>query len=188
MNYNLDNILNGCKKQDHESQKLLYNMYASRLIALCKRYVGEHDCDDIFQESMLKAFSNIEQLKSSNDIVVMSWLKRICINNCLRFLQKNKRLDLVTIEELHENAVAIDDEEELSIAKNDIAARLILLEIEKLSESWKTVFYMSVVDGLSHKEIGENLGIDEVYSRVILNRAKSTIKTNVVKQLEKQLA
>ncbi|RYG44476.1 MAG: sigma-70 family RNA polymerase sigma factor, partial [Chitinophagaceae bacterium] len=88
------NILIAVVKQagegDEKAQSLLYGQYAKAMFNICMRMTANRqDAEDLLQESFVLAFRNLPQLKQ--EINFGGWLKRIVINECIRYIQKRVR-------------------------------------------------------------------------------------------------
>lgn len=150
-------------------QQALYDRYAPKMYGVCLRYAKNNfDADDILQNGFVKVFQNLHKFRKEGSFE--GWIRRIVINTCIEFYRKKvKRYDIT---EVHENTIEDHDLNVLdTMAEND------LLEIiNGIAQGYKTIFNLYVVDGYSHKEIAEKLGISEGTSKSQLARAKGALK------------
>ncbi len=135
------------------------------MYAVCLRYARTPaDAPDILQEGFLKVFSKLEQFQFQGSFE--GWIRRIMVNTALRTYQK-QRFDNETsgYERLPEVAVDPDAISTLS------EAELIGL-IAKLPDGYRVVFNLVAIEGYSHAEVAETLGIQESTSRSQLTKAR----------------
>ena len=165
-------LIKGCKENDRLSQKKIYDIYYGKMMGMALRYFQDKDvASDLVQESFIKAFSKIEQFKFGNNFE--GWIKRIVINQSLDLLRKKKKItflredSLVNISEKTNDS--IPDYQKLNI--NDI-----LTAVNQLSKGYKIIFNLHVFEGLTHKQIAEELSISEGTSKSNFAKAKSNLK------------
>ena len=158
-------IIRGCLRGSAQCQRTLYERFAGKMYAVCLRYARTPaDAPDILQEGFLKVFSKLEQFQFQGSFE--GWVRRIMVNTALRTYQK-QRFDNETsgYERLPEVAVDPDAISTLS------EAELIGL-IAKLPDGYRVVFNLVAIEGYSHAEVAEMLGIQESTSRSQLTKAR----------------
>ena len=129
---------------------------------------SENDANDILQEGFIKVFKNLEKFRSEGSFE--GWVRRIFVNTAIEHYRKKVKLYNVT--EVQENTV-----EDTSLdALDNLATKDILKVVNELSPGYKAVFNMHVIEGYSHKEIADILGITEGTSKSQLARAKGVLK------------
>ena len=132
------------------------------------------DAEDLLQDAFLIAFRSLGQLK--DPLQFGGWLKRIVVNECIRFGKKNIHWD------------EWDDDKNRQIAEEDIewwktvSFGVIHQEIKELPEGCRQVFNLYVVEDYSHKEIAQMLDIEESTSRSQCTRAKTMLETILIKK------
>lgn len=124
--------------------------------------------DEITNDSFIKFFGSIKKFDDFQS--VKAWLRRITVNTAIDYFRKQKKFQNQT-----------DVAEETSVfhevnALGDLAFQDIINLLNLLQEDHKLVFNLYEVEGFSHKEIGEKLGLTESSSRVYLARAKSQLR------------
>jgi RNA polymerase sigma-70 factor (ECF subfamily) len=160
----LDCCLDGDKKAQFEIYRLYYkSMYNSSL-----RIVGiPEEAEDIMQESFLTAFRKLKTY--SGDVSFGAWLKKIVINRSLDELRKRK----VLFEELHaELPVANEPEPEAA----SITVEEVKSAINSLSDGYRTILSLILLEGYDHEEVSEILGIKNVTSRTQFSRARQRLR------------
>lgn len=170
-------LIAGCIAGDRLMQEELYNRFAPKMYAVCLRYANNvDDAQDLLQEGFIKVYKNIHRFRAEGSFE--GWIRRVFINSSIEHLRK-KSAKLVTVSEKEEGTIEDSDISALdSMAEKDII-RL----IQELSPGYRTVFNLYVIEGFSHKEIGEQLGISEGTSKSQLARAKSILQKKVTQYL-----
>ena len=171
----LDRCLEGDKKAQFEIYRLYYkSMYNSSL-----RIVNvTEEAEDIMQESFLTAFRNLKSY--SGEVSFGSWLKKIVINRSLDVLRKRK----VLFEELHaELPVANEQESEVE----SISVEEVKSAINSLSDGYRTILSLILLEGYDHEEVSEILGIKNVTSRTQFSRARQRLKEILTENRRKQM-
>ncbi len=164
-----NDLIEGCIRDDRHFQQLLYNKYSAKMYGVCLRYTDNlDDAQDVLQEGFIKAFKNLTKFRSEGSFE--GWLRRIFVNTSIEHYRKRKYITRVT----NQHDEQIEDEDINVLHK--LAERDILAIINELSPGYKTVFNLHVIEGYSHKEIAEMLGINEGTSKSQLARAKSVLK------------
>ena len=160
----------------------LYNRYAARLSVLCSRYAnGAEEGKDLMHDTMAKAFRKMGQFRYRGEGSLYSWLSRMAVNLAIDRLRKEGRLGVPVSEEAIPDILDPPAEEVRSIPLPDLQAM-----IAALPDSKRVVFNMFCVDGFSHREIAEKLGITEKTSSSTLARAKKTLSRMIEEYKDKQ--
>ena len=160
----LDRCLEGDKKAQFEIYRLYYkSMYNSSL-----RIVGiPEEAEDVMQESFLTAFRNLKTY--SGEVSFGAWLKKIVINRSLDALRKRK----VVFKELHaELPVANEPEPEME----SVTVEEVKSAINSLSDGYRTILSLILLEGYDHEEVSEILGIKNVTSRTQFSRARQRLR------------
>ena len=172
-------LINGCLKDDRRMQEELYRRFSPRMYAVCLRYAGNaEEAQDILQEGFIKVFKKLDSFRSEGSFE--GWVRRIFVNTAIEHFRRKKYL--MPVPEREENTI---EGKYLSVLDNLAAADIMAL-VQELSPGYRTVFNMYVVEGYSHKEIGDILGISEGTSKSQLSRAKVILQDMVKKYIDKQ--
>ena len=158
-------------------QEELYNRFAPKMYAVCLRYANNsNDAQDLLQEGFIKVYRNLHRFRAEGSFE--GWIRRVFINSSIEHFRK-KSAQLSTVSDKEENTIENTDISALdSLAEKDI-----ILLIQELSPGYRTVFNLYVVEGYSHREIGELLGISEGTSKSQLARAKAILQKKVAQYL-----
>ncbi len=178
---NIDTIVQGCQANQPKYQRMLYEQFAGKLMGICIRYCrNEELAKDALQESFVKIFTKIDGFKNESNIA--TWMTRIAINTTLNHLRQGKRYQFIddnenlahTIENLHD--VDTDSLEKLSQGE-------LIKMLQELPDGYRIVFNMFAVEGYTHKEIADTLGINEGTSKSQLNRARKHLQQLVQEKM-----
>lgn len=168
-NSQMAEMLSLCKKGDRLAQKRLFDSLASKMLPLCKRYMGDdQSAQDVLQEGFITLFTKLDAYEVSGSFE--GWARRIFVNAALMQLRKQGAL----MEKGIDNFETVGTEDS-RIAHNLDYEHLIKL-IGDLPPGFRTVFNLYVIDGFSHKEIAQALGISENTSRSQLQRARMLLQ------------
>ncbi|MDZ4664392.1 MAG: RNA polymerase sigma factor [Bacteroidota bacterium] len=162
---NLAEIVNRCKQNDSKAQELLFTSYSKSLYGICCRYIkNRDDAEDVLQDSFIKIFLNLNKFKAEGNFE--GWMKRITVNTALTYLKEKQKIKFESADKLF-----IVDEVETDI-EEDIKAEYILECLNELPTGYRTIFNLYLVEGFSHKEIADQLGIKESTSRSQYSKAR----------------
>lgn len=171
----LKKILSG----DIIAMKEFYNNYSGYLTTVCSRYISNaDDVKDVLQESFIKIFKSIANFKYKGVGSLKAWSSRIVVNESLKFLKKNERLNIIN-SPLWDLPDISEEEEEEEADFEQIPASAILEMIRALPVGYRTVFNLHIFEEKSHKEIASILNITENTSASQLHRAKSFLAKQI---------
>ena len=166
---NFQEIIEGCIKKQVKSQEQLYKLLYPTMIKICLRYAPDADgAASIYNNAMLRVFNSIEKYEEEGKL--QSWVKVIVTNCCIDYCkQKNS---FKNIEQFNfANEVSIEPE-----VFNNISAKEVKAVINGLPKATAIVFQLFVYEGLTHKQIGEQLQISEGTSKWHVSEAKVKLK------------
>lgn len=166
-----EKLITDCRKGDRRAQKTLYLRYADKLMNICLRYSRDRpEAEDALQNAFVKIFTKIKDFRTGEGSFE-GWMSRIAVNESLMTYRKNKRMfypdDEVIAMNLPPSEPAI---------LQDLAAEDVIKLLERLPDGYRVVFNLHVVEGYSHDEISEMLGITAGASRSQLTRAKRNLR------------
>jgi RNA polymerase sigma factor (sigma-70 family) len=149
------------------------------MYGVCLRYAGNaEEAEDILQEGFIKVFNKIGSYRSEGSFE--GWIRRIFVNTAIEHFRKKIYLQPIT--EYEENTV----EGKYLTVLDDLAEKDIIQLVQQLSPGYRTVFNMYVVEGYTHRQIAEALGISEGTSKSQLSRAKLILQDLVKTFIEKR--
>ena len=161
-------LIEQCKKGKARYQKLLYDKFACKIYPVCYRYAkNEEDAKDILQETFIRVYSKLETFQNKGSFE--GWIRKIAVNTSIRHYQQSlRKIDQHDIERAPD---LVSDETILS----EMNAADILKKISELPTGYRVVFNLYAIEGYSHKEIAQELGISEGSSRSQLTRARQSL-------------
>src|SRR5687768_10027280 len=149
------------------------------MFGVCLRYAGNtEEAEDILQEGFIKIFKKMNSYRGDGSFE--GWIRRIFVNTAIEQFRKKTYLQPIT-----EQEEATVEGKYLSVLDN-LAEKDIVNLVQQLSPGYRTVFNMYVVEGYTHKQIAEALGISEGTSKSQLSRAKIILQDLVRKFIEKR--
>ena len=168
----LEILLKGCKKGKPKSQEALYRRFASAMYGICLQYASsEEDAQDIMQDGFVKVFRKLDQV--NNPAAFPGWIRRVMINTALE--KYRSQVILQRMDDVQEEAdEALDD----GIFDNLTCQELVKL-IQTLSPRYRMVFNLYAIEGYSHQEISEELGISVGTSKSNLSRARAILQEKI---------
>jgi RNA polymerase sigma-70 factor (ECF subfamily) len=174
----LTSIISLCKNKSLKDQKILYEYTYQELYNVCLRYTNNsHDAQDVFNLSMLKIFQHIiDSNKEINNYLGFS--TKILRCTAIDYYRKSISPILYNSDYMHENM----DDGYLDNAFNKIEIEEIFSVIQGLPHKERIVFSMFEIDGFTHKEIANELNINENHSKWLLHNAKKILKEKLIKQ------
>lgn len=175
--YNESQIREGCMKGDRKFQQMLYDMLSAKMFGVCLRYANEYNsAQDLLQEGFVKVFKNIDKFRGEGSFE--GWVRRIFVNTAIEHYRRQ-----VNLYALHESEVSYFEnyqENALEILKHEDVLKM----IQKLSSGYRTVFNLYVIEGYSHKEIADTMGISEGTSKSQLARARYLLQKMIMGKVE----
>jgi RNA polymerase sigma factor (sigma-70 family) len=158
-------------------QEALYQRFAPKMYGVCLRYAGNaEEAEDIVQEGFIKVFKKMDSFRSEGSFE--GWIRRIFVNTAIEHFRRKNYLQPVT--EKEESTV---EGKYLSVL-DSLAEKDIIALIQQLSPGYRAVFNMYVIEGYTHREIADILGISEGTSKSQLSRAKSVLQEKVKTNIE----
>lgn len=170
-------LVEGCKKNDRNSQGSLYHWLYGYAMKICYRYTNHlHESEELTNESFVKLFKNIQYFEinrqPNGEALLKAWFKRIVINTCIDHLRKNHSML---------NGHSLTSENELLTSSqetgfNKLSYKEIIEAIRMLTPVYRTVFNLFVIEGLTHEEIANHLGISVGASKSNLSKARHNLR------------
>lgn len=172
-------LIKGCLKGDRLAQRHLYESYSGKFLAICLRYLKDREhAEDVMIEGFMKIFEKLSQYQGTGSFE--GWMKRIIVTQALMRLRSNKHLMM---------EVNVDDDSaypDHHYETNHMEVEELMNLLKALPVGYRTVFNLYAIEGYSHKEIGDLLGITESTSKSQLNRARNVLKDRIITQQIKE--
>lgn len=164
-------LVRDCLKGKLQAQRELYDEFARQMLGVCYRYTRSiRDAEDVLQEGFVKVFHKLNQYKQEGELG--AWIRRIMVNTALNFLKRNRKYQdemFFTNDYLHPVS---DDDPSVRLDAKELAHL-----IRQLPPGYQVIFNLHAIEGYSHVEIGELLGISDGTSRSQYSRARNLLIT-----------
>ncbi len=162
-------LVKDCLKGKPEAQRQLYEHFAKNMLGVCYRYTKSlPDAEDVLQDGFVKVFLGMQQYKFEGELG--AWIHRIIVNTALNFLKRNRKYrDEMYFKEQPLHPVT-DDNPIVNLEAKELADL-----IRQLPQGYQTIFNLHAVEGFTHVEIGEMLGISDGTSRSQYARARAVL-------------
>ncbi|MBL7808145.1 MAG: RNA polymerase sigma factor [Saprospiraceae bacterium] len=167
-------LIRGCLRGTAQCQRDLYERFAGKMYAVCLRYARtREDAADILQEGFVKVFTKLDQFQFQGSFE--GWIRRVMVNTALRAYQKQRYdYEQTGYERLPDMPVDPDAVSLLSEAE-------LMGLVRRLPDGYRSVFNLVAIEGYSHAEAAEMLGIQESTSRSQLTKARRYLEEEVSK-------
>lgn len=173
LNKRAEDWIEDAKRGDRRAQKAIYDILSPKMYAVCLRYMGDSEsAADILQDGFVTLFSKLDSYSGEGSFE--GWARKIFVNTALMSLRKKD---------------AMKNTEELEVVRNVISPEAGVIEqigyknllemIREMPPGFRAVFNMYIIEGYTHKEIAEELGISETTSRSQLQRARLLLQAKI---------
>lgn len=168
-----EKIIKGCVAGKPAAQEKLYKLFSKKMFGLCMMYTKDISAaEDVLQEGFIKVFGKIKQYKHKGSFE--GWIRRIMINTALeKFRKQNWLFPVNEVEDY------MGDQESYHDIASEVSARDLMKLIHELTPQYRVVFVLYAIEGYSHKEISQQLGISEGTSKSNLSRARKILQEKV---------
>jgi RNA polymerase sigma-70 factor (ECF subfamily) len=171
----LEELIAGCQRGQPAAQRGLYERLAYKLMGVALRYSRSRaEAEDTLQQAFLKIFTRIDQYRSNGPFE--AWARRIVVNTALHAWHSRKSQDEAA-------NLSWDDVPEPASDDGNILDQLsaddVVALINTLPLGYRTVLNLYAIEGYSHQEIGELLGISEGTSKSQLARARRLLESKL---------
>ncbi|MFY0651967.1 MAG: RNA polymerase sigma factor [Cyclobacteriaceae bacterium] len=170
-----EEIIKGCLKGHKKSQRQLYDSLAPLMFSVCRRYINDHDtAQDVMIKAFMVVFQKLSQFRHEGSFE--GWVRRIMVNESLTWLRKHKTMYLeVEIE-------SANKEVDFDTISSKLNAEDLMLLIAGLPDGYRAVFNLYAIEGYSHAEIADQLGINVNTSKSQLSRARAWLQRKLANQ------
>jgi RNA polymerase sigma-70 factor (ECF subfamily) len=170
-------LIESCIEGDRAAQKVLYERLAPRMFPVCIRYIGDREAaEDVLQDGFVTLFTRLDSYKGEGSFE--GWARKIFVTTALMELRRKDALKMSD-----ELDVVRGMKSETVSQLQSIGYKDLMNLITQLPPGFRTVFNLYAVEGFTHKDIGEMLGISETTSRTQLSRARAWLQ-NKIKEIE----
>ena len=173
-------MIQGCQRQNIQSQQQLYKLFYPEMIKICFRYASDADgAGSIYNNAMLRVFKSIDTYSEEGKLG--GWIKTIVVNCCIDFCKKKN---------IFRNSSSYIPEDEITMEPevfNKVSYKEVQQVIAQLPGATATVFRLFVYEGLTHKQIAGHLDISEGTSKWHVSEAKKLLKKKFEMMYENKL-
>ncbi len=149
-------LAEGCREGEDTARRELYDRYAARLLAVCLRYSGDRaTAEDLMHDAFLKIYGAFDRFSYRGPGSLRAWMERIAVNVALEWLRNRNKLNFRTLD-----------------------------EGRALPDGYRTVFNLYCIEGYSHRDIAQMLGINEKSSSSQLFRARTLLARRIAAYME----
>ena len=171
---NEEEIIKRCIENDRHSQEFLFNQFYKELYLIAMRYLSDHhDAEDAIIQSFTRVFKSMKSFTYKGQGSLGRWIRTILINESIRLLKKRRLI------QFDEDMKHLDFQNFDPNGLQQMQAADVTRMIEQLPTGYRTVFNLFIVEGYSHKEIGQMLGISENTSKSQLKKARNHLINNI---------
>ncbi|MDO4164661.1 MAG: sigma-70 family RNA polymerase sigma factor [Bacteroides sp.] len=169
-------LVEQCRMGDEQAFSQLYQDYYDELMKVCLYYVPDRQiAQDLLHDSFIIIFTSIRSLRDPDRLD--SWMKMIVKNLCLKYINQSNAFRMMPLSEVEEAEEPID----IPYTETSLSYAALVKLIEQLPDGYQKIFRLSVLEGMSHKEIGILLGIAPHSSSSQLFRAKEMLKKLIMR-------
>ncbi|MDB5141310.1 MAG: sigma-70 family polymerase sigma factor [Mucilaginibacter sp.] len=171
--YTIEDLIEKCKAGERKAQESLYKQLASKMLGVCMRYATDRmEAEDMLQNGFIRVFQKLADFRGDGSFE--GWVRRIMVHGSIEYYRKHhKMLQVVDVEsegiEQSVNPVAVAN----------LDAKDLMILIQRLSPGYRMVFNLYAIEGYSHREIGDIMGISEGASKSQLSRARTILKEQI---------
>lgn len=167
--FHLPEVLDGCLQGKLSAQKQLYEQYYSFAKSICLRYAANtEEAEEMINDGFLKVMAKIEAYDPAQPFE--AWFRTVVVRTSIDYFRRNhSKVLLIDIQEAPD--LPFDDE-----LLEKLSADEIMELVQKLPPAYRTVFSLYVVEGYTHVEIAQMLGINEGTSRSNLAKARTKLQ------------
>lgn len=169
----LEQLIQGCIRDERGAQEKLYHLFYPRMMALVRRYIDRDElAEEVMNNGYLRAFQKIKQYNFQGSFE--GWLRKIIFHAVADYVKQNARYS--------NNVILVEKDE---YVHKDHADKLyydqLVKLVQALPDATRNVFNMYVMEGFTHKEIGNMLGISEGTSKWHLSEGRRVLKEKIEK-------
>lgn len=173
-------LMQGCIEGNRLAQKYLYQRYYGQYMVVPLRYLNNReDALGVLNQAFLKIFNCLDQFKGDGPLA--AWMGKIVLHTTL---------DHVRSQITYRQKIYFPTEPEEQPIQNEAMSNLLAEELlallQKLPDTTRAVFSLYVIDGFKHREIAEQLGIEENTSKWYLSQARQQLQNMLLQQQTSQ--
>ncbi len=171
--YTEEELVKGCIRNERRFQELLYRRYFDKMFAMCRKHVtNEDEAFSILNNGFLRVFTKLDLYGFKGSLE--GWIRRIIYHAMIEYLRdRNKYMQFIVLDEPQ------DRQDRQHGALQQMYHEDIVKLIDKVPATSRRVFELYAIEGYTHREIGEMLGISENTSKWHLANARTVLRKAV---------
>jgi RNA polymerase sigma-70 factor, ECF subfamily len=175
--FDLPEVLEGCRNGRQQAQRALFEQYYSLGKSICLRYAANREeVEEMLNDGFVKVFAKLHAYDANQPFE--AWFRTLMVHTAIDYYRRHHaRILTINVENVSE-----PDYDDHLIER--LSADEILDLVQQLPPAYRTVFSLYVVEGYTHPEIAELLGINEGTSRSNLAKARLKMQAWIEKQSE----
>ncbi len=176
-------VIDGCRQGRREDQQSVYTELKGKMFGLCMRYAhSREDAEDILHDGFIAVFRDIGQYKGEGP--VEAWIRKVILNTALQHLRKQQKNIFHYQDPTELNSSDADHWNEQDHFDKEDMIKTMLSTMQTMPTGFRTVLNLYVIEGLSHDQIAQTLGISSGTSKSQLSRAKDYLRNALAKTLK----
>ena len=175
-------LAEGCRKGDNAARRELYDRYAGPLLAVCLCYSGDRStAEDLMHDAFLKIYGAFDRFSYRGPGSLRAWMERITVNVALEWLRSRNKLSMTVLDDGRQLPdIPEPDPSEVARIPRDVLMGF----VSELPDGYRTVFNLYCIEGYSHRDIAQMLGINEKSSSSQLFRARALLARRIGAYME----
>lgn len=162
-------LIQNCRKGVSSAQKELYERFCGRMMGVCVRFAQNTDeAHDLLQEGFIRVFRKLDQYAFQGSLE--GWIRRIMVTTAINYIKKHKERFCLPVED-KSDLVVTPAHNDGNLLHNDVMKAVMDLPLP-----YRTVVNLFAVEGYSHKEVAEMLGMNESTCRSQYSRARMLLQ------------
>lgn len=172
----LEKVIEEARQGNKNALELLYNAYRLKMRGVCIKILKDEReaVDDIVHDAFILAFTSLNKLKNPNKFG--QWLTTIVTNITFKYLKQCNKVQIISLSETSDEELNIAEKNQDSFDEDIVPMDKLILAMDELPDGYRRIFKLSVIKGLSHKEIASLMGIEPHSSSSQLSRAKMMLR------------
>ncbi|MFM7089396.1 MAG: RNA polymerase sigma factor [Bacteroidota bacterium] len=165
-------LIAACKANDRLAQQLLYDRYANAMFTISYRITKDRDvASDVLQEAFVRVFNYIHSFRGESTLG--AWIKTIVVRSALAILKKEKKGLSFDLSEMDETSTRLNFDHDTDYLEKAILS---------LPSGYRTVFLLIEVEGYTHQDVADLLGVSVGTSKSQLFYAKKRLREILIPQ------
>lgn len=168
-------LIEGCRAGLDSARKMLYTLYAQKMLAVCYRYTGNLEtAHDVLHDGFIKIYTHFT---FRGECALQAWMSRVMASQAIDYLRKEQRSGQWMSYEEH--LPDVPDESSIDESAYELPQEVLMSFVAELPPGCRTVFNLYVFEEKSHREIAQMLHIREHSSTSQLCRAKNLLAKRI---------